>query len=158
MSVTREHHAAGRKRVNLVEARWLGDESFVAGHPGRPTIRLDGTGKTGPGPVEALLCALAACASIDVVQILAKRRTPVEALEVSVEGDRADTVPARLTRIRLHFRIKGSEIEPEQAVRAVMLGVSRYCSVRESLDPAIAISADLELNGSAPVPVDLAER
>jgi putative redox protein len=157
MSVTREYQAAGKKRVNVVEARWLGDEAFVAGHPGRPTIRLDGTGKTGPGPVEAVLCALAACASIDVVQILAKRRTPVEALEVRVEGDRADSVPARLTSIRLHFRIKGTGIEPEQAIRAVGLAVNRYCSVRESLDPSIAIDSVLELNDSDPLPVELPE-
>jgi putative redox protein len=149
MSVTREYIAAGKKRVNNVVARWRSDEAFDAGHPGRPWVRIDGHGKEGPGPVEVLLCALATCSAIDVVSILAKRRTPVGSLEVEVHGDRADSIPARLTAIRMTFRMSGDGIEQAHAERAVDLSVNKYCSVRDSLDPAIPIEWTLELEGVA---------
>jgi putative redox protein len=94
-----------------------------------------------------LLGALAACSSIDVVQILEKRRTPVASLEIEIHGDRADAIPARLTAIRMLFRLTGEGIEWEHAQRAVELAVNKYCSVRDSLDPDIPIELALELNG-----------
>jgi len=149
MSVTREYIAAGKRRVNHVQVRWVGGEAFEGGHPERPPIRIDGSGKTGPGPVEALLCALASCSSIDVVSILEKRRTPVKTFDVDVHGERADAIPARLTNIQLAFRITGDGIEREHAERAIEMAVTKYCSVRDSLDPAIPIEWTLELNGAA---------
>lgn len=147
MSVTREYVAAGKKRVNHIVVKWRDDEAFEFGRPGGVTVRLDGHGKSGPGPVDALLGALASCASIDVVQILEKRRTPLAALEVEVHGDRADAIPARLVGIRMLFRMEGDGIERAHAERAVELAVNKYCSVRDSIDPAIPIELTLELNG-----------
>jgi putative redox protein len=147
MSVTREYIAAGKRRVNHIQARWVGGEAFDAGHPERPWIRIDGSGRSGPGPVETLLCALATCSSIDIVSILEKRRTPAATLDVDVYGERADAVPARLVSIILDFRITGEGIERPQAENAINLAVTKYCSVRDSLDPAIPIEWTLELNG-----------
>jgi putative redox protein len=135
------------KRQNRVEATWAGDQEFDTGRPGGPRARLDGHGKSAQSPVDALLSALAACTSIDVVEILAKRRTPVEALRVLVAGDRANATPARVTRILLTFHIDGEGIERVHAERAVELAVTKYCSVRESLDPAIPIEWAIVLNG-----------
>jgi len=146
VSVTREYIAAGKKRVNHVQVRWLEGEVFEAGRADYPRVRIDGSGKTGPGPVDALLCALATCSSIDVVSILEKRRTPVATLEVDVRGDRADAIPARLTHIQIDFRITGDGIDRDQAERAIELAVNKYCSVRDSLDPAIPIEWKLTLD------------
>lgn len=133
---------------NRVVVRWRGDEEFDAGRPGGPTLRIDGHGKVAQSPVDVLLTALASCSSIDVVSILAKRRTPVRALEVDVVGERADDrVPRKLRRIALTFRITGAGIERVHAERAVELAVAKYCSVRDSLDPAIPIEWQVEVDG-----------
>jgi putative redox protein len=150
LSITREYIAAGKRRVNHVQVRWVGAEAFQAGRPDRPTIAIDSSGKTGPGPVDVLLCALATCSSIDVVSILEKRRTPVQALDIDVHGERADAIPARLTAIQLDFRIRGENIERAHAENAIELAVNKYCSVRDSLDPKIPIEWTLELNGESP--------
>ena len=147
MSITREYIAAGKRRVNHVQVRWIGDQAFQAGRPERPTISIDASGKAGPGPVDVLLCALATCSSIDVVSILEKRRTPVQTLDIDVHGERADAIPARLTHIQLDFRITGEAIERAHAENAIDLAINKYCSVRDSLDPAIPIEWTLELNG-----------
>jgi putative redox protein len=95
--------------------------------------------------VDLLLGALASCVSIDVVDILAKRRTPVESLTVDVAGTRVDGVPRRLTHVRLDVRIRGAGIERGHAERAIELAVTKYCSVRDSLDPALPVEWTLDL-------------
>jgi putative redox protein len=128
-----------------VHVAWAGGEAFDGGRPGQTTMRVDGTGETGPGPVDAVLIGLASCSSIDIVQILAKRRTPVRALTVDVVGHRVDGTPRRLTRIELEFHIAGDGIEREHAERAIALGLDKYCSVRDSLAKDIAIEWKLVL-------------
>jgi putative redox protein len=129
-----------------VVARWVRDHVFDAGRPDGPAIRLDGDAALGPSPVDTLLIALAGCTGYDVIDILAKRRTPVEALEIAVTGERADAVRARVTAIRLDFRLRGAGIERAQAERAIELAVAKYCSVRESLDPAMPVDWTLTLD------------
>lgn len=149
VSVTREYIAAGKKRVNRIRARWLGEEAFEAGNPERPSIRIDAKGKQGPGPVEVLLCALATCSAVDVVAILEKRRTPLASLDIEVHGDRSDAIPARLTTIRMAYELSGPGIDQTHAQRAIALAIGKYCSVRDSLDPAIPIEWSLVLNGES---------
>ena len=150
MSVTREYQAQGKKRVNHIVARWSEDEAFDAGEPGKTTVRIDGNKRTGPGPVDMLLSALATCSAIDVVSILAKRRTPVATLEIDVRGERAQAVPAKLTSIAIIYRITGDGIDRESAEMAIDLALNKYCSVRDSLDPSIPIEWTLVLSERAP--------
>lgn len=133
---------------NRVIVTWRGDERFDTGRPDGPVARIDGTGETGQGPVDALLSALATCSSIDVVEILRKRRTPVAAMDIVVVGKRVDGVPRRLEHVLLRFRIQGKGIERAHAERAIELAVSKYCSVRDSLDRGIPIEWELDLTVS----------
>ena len=128
-----------------IRATWAGGERFDTGRPGGPTARFDGTGETGQGPVDGVLSALASCVSIDVVEILAKRRTPVDSLTVDVVGKRVTTIPRRLESVQLDFHIGGAGIEREQAERAIDLSITKYCSVRDSLARDIAIEWTLTL-------------
>ena len=136
--------AAGKPPAQ-VRVTWAGDRRFDAGRPDGPTVRLDGNAATGPTPVDALVGALAACVSVDVVDILAKRRTPVASLTVDAVAERANAVPARLTSVELTVRITGAGIERVHAERAIELAVTKYCSVRDSLDPALPVRWTLEL-------------
>ena len=133
-------------KVSEVTVRWDGAHRFDGGRPGSvATIRLDASGATGPSPVDALLCALAGCTGVDIVDILEKRRTPVTSLDIAVTGQRADAVPARFTAVELRYRIGGAGIELAHAERAIELAVTKYCSVRDSLDPNLAVTWTLEL-------------
>ena len=148
MSVTREYQAQGKKRVNHIVAHWTEGESFDVGQPGQMTVRIDGMKQTGPGPVDMLLSALATCSAIDVVSIMNKRRTPLASLDIDVRGERATAVPAKLTSIAMIYRMAGEGIDRESAERAIDLALNKYCSVRDSLDPAIPIEWTVVLNGS----------
>jgi putative redox protein len=141
--------AAAPSAPARVQVEWAGARRFDAGRPGGPTLRLDGSGETGQSPVDGMLSALAACTGIDIVDILAKRRTPAERFSVQVEGTRAEGVPRRLTAVRLDYVLDGAGIARPQAEHFVDLAVAKYCSVRDSLDPSIPVSYTLTLNGEA---------
>ena len=130
-----------------VQVEWKGEHNFDAGREGRPSIHLDGDGITGPTPPDALLIALGSCVSVDIVDILAKRRTPLEKYSVEVLGERVDTIPRRFRHIVLNISMTGAGIERVQAERAIELSVSKYCSVRDSLAADIPVVWNLELNG-----------
>lgn len=137
---------AAPKRVNQVVVRWDGDHRFDGSRLGsQQSIRIDADATTGPGPVDTLLCALASCTGVDVVDILEKRRTPVQGLTIEVAGERASSVPARLVRIRITYKMRGVGIERVHAERAIELAVTKYCSVRDSLDREIPVEWTLDL-------------
>lgn len=132
-------------KPSRIHVEWVGGHRFDAGRPNGPTARIDGEGETGQSPPETLLTALATCVSYDVIDILAKQRTPLESLQIDVVGERVDTIPRRYKHVTLNFRISGKGIEKEQALKAIELSTNRYCSVRESLRPDLQVDWTVEI-------------
>ena len=129
-----------------IDVHWVGDLAFEAGRTDGPRVRIDGDSRTAPGPFDMLLAAIATCASVDVVSILKKQRTPVQALTVRVQANRVESVPRRLASAVLRFSIKAPGTTVEKATRAVELSVTKYCSVRSSLiaDAPVTWTVDIE--------------
>jgi putative redox protein len=123
-----------------IEVKWIRAGEFDAARPGAPPIRIDGNAQSGPSPFDVLLAALASCSAIDVVSIMKKQRTPVEALHVRVEAQRVQEAPRSLAAARLHFSIRAPGATEAKAARAVELSITRYCSVRSSLRPDAPVS------------------
>lgn len=139
---------------NVVRAVWAGEHRFdTARTDGSPAMRLDGSSKTGQTPIDALLSALAACSGIDIVDILAKRRTPVERLAVEVQGTRRSEPPRRFERMTLVYEIDGAGIERVHAERAVQLAFEKYCSVSATFASDVQIETVIVLNGERGEPV-----
>jgi putative redox protein len=143
--VSADATASAPRPPSRVRVKWAGEHLFDTGRENGPVARFDGDGKAAQTPPEALLSALASCVSVDIVDILAKRRTPVESLEVNVVGDRVDTTPRHFRHITLNFSIRGKGIEREHAERAIELSITKYCSVRDSLRPDMKVDWTLDL-------------
>src|SRR5688572_23910589 len=62
-------------------------------------------GSTCFSATELLLAGAGACSAWDVVEILRKRRTSIDALDVTVEGDQLPDPPWSYQRVALHYRI-----------------------------------------------------
>jgi putative redox protein len=129
-------------------ARLLEGHIFVAGPEGRSHI-IDADSKTAPGPVEVLLEAIMTCSGVDVVDILAKRRTPVEKFDIEVTAHRRAEHPRRIMALDVDYIIEGRGIDAEQAERAVELAFEKYCTVIGSLASDIVSHTRLVLNGQA---------
>ena len=133
------------REPSRVDVKWVGEHVFDFRRKGRPSARLDGDGITAPSSVDGLLGALGSCVAYDVLDILQKRRTPVESLEVEVVARRVETIPRHLEHVTLNFRIAGTGIERIHAERAVELAVTKYCSVRSSLRPDVPVKWTIAL-------------
>ena len=105
---------------------------------------LDGppdVGGRGAGvrPMELLLMSLGGCSAVDVLLILQKQRQAYTGLDVTVDGARADAVPAVFTRIHLHFEAEG-DVDPKKLEHAVALSMEKYCSVAKMLEHTAKIT------------------
>lgn len=100
---------------------------------GKPDIGGEGRGMR---PTELFLTGLAGCAAVDVAHILRRQREPIDQLRVEIEGDRNDVPPTRFTAVRIKFIARGA-VDPHKLERAVALSVEKYCTVRNTLDPAL---------------------
>lgn len=120
--------------MQTAQIRWAGGQQFSALTPSGHTVALDSDRQSNaaPGPMEMLLVALGACTATDVAVILAKKRQNLEALEVTVSGDRAPEAPAVWVRLEVVYRLRGKL--DEKAVRdAIELSENKYCSVAAML-------------------------
>jgi putative redox protein len=132
--------------ITKSRATWRGEHRFDAGPDGR-TAPIDGDSKMAPGPVETLLSALATCSGVDILDILAKRRTPAERFEIEVTATRRSESPRRVEHLEILFAIDGAKIAVADAERAIQLSFEKYCSVAASLAPDIEAHTTLVLNG-----------
>jgi putative redox protein len=128
-----------------IEVDWVTGSEFEAHRAGGARMRIDADSKSAPSPFDTLLAAIATCAATDVVTILAKQRTPVEALRVAVEAQRLDATPRRLASAMLHFSLTAPGATQARTERAVELAVTKYCSVRSSLLAEISVSWTVHL-------------
>jgi putative redox protein len=103
--------------------------------------------------VETFLGAFGACAASDVVEILAKQRTPVERLLVDVIGVRRAEYPRRVMSLELMLTIDGKGIERDSVERAMALSIEKYCTVAASLAGDIDLTTVIVLNGADGPPV-----
>ena len=141
-------HASAKPTIT-VRAIWAGAHLFDTGRPDGPVARFDGSSKTAQNPVDALVSSLSTCVAIDVVDMLAKRRTPAERMVVDAHAERRATHPRRLERVTLTFRVDGAGIDLAHTERAVALALEKYCSVAASLAPDIVMETMVVVNGDA---------
>lgn len=113
------------------------------------TAILDGPAKIGGTddgirPMEMLLMGLAGCSGFDVLHTLEKGRQNVEDLDISVQAERADAVPAVYTKINVHFKVSG-DVTEKRLEQAVSLSMEKYCSVSAMLGKTAEITHTTEI-------------
>jgi putative redox protein len=133
-------------------AEWKGGLLYEAGVGGRTQL-IDGNSKQAPSPVETFLGSVGTCAASDVVEILAKQRTPIERMLVDVIGVRRAEFPRRVMSLELMLTIDGKGIERDKAERAMALSIEKYCTVAASLAGDIDLTTIIVLNGQQGAPV-----
>ena len=95
-------------------------------------------------PPELLLSALAACAAVDIVSILKKRKKEVDALNVITSGTRRADYPRAFTDIHCEFVVTSGNVEKEELLKAAELSIEKYCTVASSLKSRITYSVKVQ--------------
>src|SRR5262245_44761276 len=131
-----------------VKLNWNGGLKFTGVNAGGLETAIDSDKQSGASPVELLLEALGACASVDVVVILEKSRTPATKFEVTLDGDRHTPEPRYLTEVRMLFDVWGEGIKPDKLARAINLSIGKYCSVYHSLRDDLKVRPQFRIHAS----------
>ena len=131
-----------------VKLNWNGGLKFTGTNAGRIETVIDGNHQDGASPVELLLEALGACSAVDIVTIMEKVRTPLQQLEVIVDGDRRSSEPRYFENVRIKFDAWGDGINPDKLARAVNLSIGKYCSVYHSLRTDLKLQAQYRIHAA----------
>ena len=131
-------------------SQWVDGRCFVASNERGNSIVMEGTSpdegtKRGASPMELLLMGVAGCSSIDVVDIAKKQRQNVVDCITIVEAERADTIPRVFTKIHIHFKVIGHDLQEESIGKAVALSAEKYCSASIMLSKAAEVSHSFEI-------------
>jgi putative redox protein len=134
----------GSNRVRFVAQNPRGDRITLEAHHDTPND--SNAASIGLGPMEALLAALGSCTAVDVQDIMRKKRTPLNTYRIELEGVRAETTPARYTKIIVRHIAGGEGVTKDSLEKAAHLSHEKYCSVASSLreDIEFVIEASVE--------------
>ncbi len=129
-----------------VQITWVQNEQFVATDSTKHSIVLstasDGTGSK---PSDLLLIALGACAAVDVVNILAKKRQQFTDVHINVCGEQDPEPPWTFRNIHVQYTVKGRGISDKAVEQAIELAEDKYCSVASTLRGGTEITSSFSI-------------
>lgn len=108
-------------------------------------VKMDGSRKNGFSPKAMLLSGLAACSGIDIVDILAKMKVPVDSLVIDTEADQTEDHPRVFKDILITYRIRSASGNEEKIRKAIELSLNKYCGVSAMLKKNSSIDYKLIL-------------
>ena len=126
--------------------KWIQGKQFIGVDSTQHAVVIS-TPDEGVGmkPSELLLVALASCTAVDVVEILAKKRTPLSFLEISSSAEQDAEPPWTFRKIHLKYRVGGKGLTPKAVEQAIQLSEEKYCSVAATVRPTAEITFEFEI-------------
>lgn len=134
--------------MSTVRLDWLQGKTFVGTDSTKHAIVVsssDEANGTGVKPSDLLLIGLASCASMDVIEILNKKRQPPDGMEVRVEGTQEPDPPWTFRKIHMHFLLRGALLQPGAVEQAIRLSEEKYCSVAATIRCAAEITTSFDI-------------
>lgn len=127
--------------------RWIPESKrFVStDSTGHSVVMSTPAENSGMKPSELILSALAGCAAVDVVNILAKKHTPLSHLEVQVSAEQDTNPPWTFRKIHMKFLVKGEGLTKINLEQAIELSEEKYCSVAATLRGVAEITTSYEI-------------
>jgi putative redox protein len=137
----------------IAHSEWKHDNVFegIAENGNTVLFDADAAHTHGPSPMEAVLMALCACTSVDVVSILKKKRQELTRLRVTATAEQAPAPPRVFTKITLTYAVSG-KLSRKAVEDAVALSKDKYCSVSKMLERATEIDYEIVFVDGEPEP------
>jgi len=111
-------------------ATWTGQDAFVTQNAKGVSLQMGNLDdRPGLSPMEMLLMAAAGCTGMDITSILRKQQQNLQAFQIRVKGNRADTYPMVYTDIQIEYLLWGENLDQKAVERAIHLSEDKYCSV-----------------------------
>ena len=128
--------------------KWAGGKTFIGTDSTRHSVVMSAERAelcVGMKPSDMLMVALGTCTAVDVVEILAKKRTPVSALEIEVGGEQDADPPWTFRKFHLTFKLRGQGLSSRNVAQAIQLAEEKYCSVAATVRGIAEITFDYQI-------------
>lgn len=137
----------------MATVKWIQKKQFVGIDSSHHAVILstqdEGNG-VGCKPSELLLIALASCAAVDIVTILAKKRAALSGLEIEVTGEQDAEPPWAFRKIHLIYHVCGSGLTDTVVEQAIRLSEEKYCSVAATVRGVAEITWEYRIEAHCP--------
>ncbi len=132
--------------MGTATVKWISGKQFIGIDSTQHSVVLS-TPDEGVGikPSELLLIAVASCTAVDVVEILAKKRMPLNHLEISCSGEQDANPPWTFRKIHLRYIVGGKGLTEQAVAQAIELSEEKYCSVAATVRATAEITTEFEL-------------
>jgi len=132
--------------MGTTSIKWIDGKKFVGFDSTNHSVVLSSTDEgVGIKPSDMLALGLAACSSVDVVDILAKKRMPLSPLEVTVTSEQDADPPWTFRKFHLHFKLSGEKLTEKAVEQAIQLSEEKYCSVAATVRATAEITTSFEI-------------
>jgi putative redox protein len=126
--------------------QWLSGKRFVGIDSTNHAVVISSKDEgVGVKPSDLLLIALASCTAVDVVEILSKKRLPLDALEIITTGEQDADPPWTFRKIHLRYRLSGRGLTDKAVEQAIQLSEEKYCSVAATVRATAEITTEFEI-------------
>ncbi len=126
--------------------QWAGGQRYLGIDSTKHSIIMSSAGEgIGVKPSETLLLSLAACTAHDVVEILAKKRMPLNSLEIITSAEQDPNPPWPFRKIHLKYRVSGPGLTDKAVEQAILLSEEKYCSVAATIRGVAEITTEFEI-------------
>ena len=132
--------------TSTTTVQWLSGKRFVGIDSTNHTVVLSSQDEgVGVKPSEMLLIALASCTAVDVVEILSKRRMPLDSMEIITTGEQDADPPWTFRKIHLKYCLSGRGLTDKAVEQAIQLSEDKYCSVAATVRATAEITTEFEI-------------
>ena len=125
-----------------VTLHYKADEAYytVNKSGNRTEIDMLKENKQAMSPTELLLSGVIACAAVDIVSMIKKRRKTFVDIRGTASGTRRDEFPRKFTNIHIHYDIFSPDLTEEEAGKLIDLAVEKYCSVAATINESTILT------------------
>ena len=135
--------------MGTTSVRWISGKQFVGVDSTNHSVVLSSPAEgIGVKPSDLLLLGVASCTAVDVVEILAKKRMPLSALEILTSGEQDCDPPWTFRKIHLKFRLSGKNLTDKAVEQAIQLSEEKYCSVAATVRGTAQNTTEYEITCS----------
>jgi putative redox protein len=132
--------------TSTTTVQWLSGKRFVGIDSTNHAVVLSSKDEgVGVKPSDMLLIALASCTAVDVVEILSKKRLPLDSLEIITTGEQDADPPWTFRKIHLKYRLGGLGLTDKAVEQAIQLSEEKYCSVAATVRATAEITTEFEI-------------
>ncbi len=106
---------------------------------------LDPEDKKYQSPMQLLLSGVIACAAVDIVSMVKKKRKTFVNLEGEIDGTRREEYPKKFTDIHVKYTLTSPDMTEEEFEKVVSLAVEKYCSVAATINESTKMTHSVEV-------------